>query len=122
MLSRTVAAVILSAILSSTASAGHHYHYSYPSWGHYAYAAPVYLPAPVYVAPVHIAPVVVHRPVYVAPVVSYGYSYPAAYPISYSSYGRRHHHHHSWHRHHRGVEVEVEWKRNGYEIEVEYDD
>jgi hypothetical protein len=112
MFGRIATTLLLAAAFSGTASAGHHYYYSYPAY------APAYVyAAPVYVAPVHVAPVFVHHPVYVAPAPVYYHPSPACYaPVRHSFFGHGH-------RPYRGgVEIEVEWKRNGYEIEVEYDD
>ncbi len=126
MLSKLFAAALLTTALSTSASAGHHYHYSYgpaysyPAYSyHHVYAAPIFAPtyvaptyvAPVYVPPVHIAPVV-HQAAYVVPTPIVRHAYYPSYGYGYHGFGRRR----------GGVEVEVEWKRNGYEIEVEYDD
>ena len=72
---------------------------------------------PICVVPIYVAPVVVHRPAYVVPDVAYCRGTPL-------------HYYRAW----RGVfsdtnqpypgdiEIEVGWKRNGYKIEIDYDD
>jgi hypothetical protein len=90
MLSKLLAAVLLTTAMSASASAGHFFHrsrthYSYPSYSyHHVYVAPTYVAptyvAPTYVAPVRIAPVAVYRPTYVVPT-------PVAYYGYYPSYG-----------------------------------
>lgn len=112
MLRRIAAAVLLTAVLAGTASAGHHYYYSWPAYSHaYTHVAPVY------VAPVHVAPVYVHQPAYVVPAPVYYRPAPVYYaPAHHGFFG------HGFRPYHGEVEIEVDWKRNGYEIEIDYDD
>lgn len=111
MFRRLVAAIVLSGALAGTASAGHHYYYSYPAYG------PVFsYSAPVYAAPVYVPPVVVSTPAYYIPAPVYYRTAPVYHaPVRYSYFR-------GYRPYYRGVEVEVEWKKNGYEIEVDYDD
>lgn len=113
MFRRLAAAIVLTVALSGTASAGHHYYYSYPAYG------PVFsYSAPVYAAPVYVPPVVVPAAAYYVPAPVYYRPAPVYYAprVRYS-------HFHGYRPYYGGnVEVEVEWKKDGYEIEVDYDD
>ena len=110
MFRRIATAFLLTAAFASTASAGHHYFY--PSYAHaYAYSAPVHVPT------VHVAPVFVQRPVYYIAAPVYYQPTPAFFqPVRHSFFS------HGYRPYRGEVEVEVKWKRNGYKIEVDYDD
>jgi len=114
MFRRIAAGLLLSAMVSGAASAGHHYYHSYPAWG----CTHVYT-APIYVAPVYGAPVVVHRPAYVVPAPVTWHYYAPQYH-SAPGYLRHRYHRSYWPR--GEYEVEIKWKRNGWEIEIDYDD
>ncbi|MCH2202756.1 MAG: hypothetical protein MK102_12355 [Fuerstiella sp.] len=112
MIARIAAAFLVMAVFTSSASAGHHYYYPYP-----AYTDAYVYPAPVYVAPVHVAPVIVHHPAYLVPAPVY---YRPA-PVYYRS--MRHSFFSHGYRPFRGeVEIDVDFGRHGYEIEIDYDD